>query len=485
MSDEKLFSEFDPTSYEQWYETTVKSLRGKDFDTLLTETIEGITLNPLYRKEDAAAITHQHSLPGEAPFVRGVHPENKPWWVAGYLPYRDPKQFNQTLKHDMARGQTAVFLDTTLTQIDSTDDLATALDGIDTQQTPVFIKTDVSGLTHLKSLNIAQGYINCDVLAILAETGKLSVTIDQAYDELATLLRRVSENSALDVLMVDTLPYHHAGANAVQELAFTLATGVETIRAMQEHGFDINTIAGNMCFNFAIGTQFFMEIAKLRAARLLWQQVVAAFGGDEDTQKMTIHAQTSGYDKTLSDAHNNIIRTTIEAFAAGVGGVQSLVVSSFDSLYQQPDDFSRRVARNQQLILQDEVHLSQVIDPVGGSWYAEVLTNELAKLAWTLFQQIEAQGGMFAALQAGFPQQLCSETAEKRLENLQNGQNVLVGTTKFVNEDETLPQIKTSFENESDQPTIVEVEALKTGRLEEKLTTISTQRREDAKNLKG
>ncbi|MGB1287256.1 MAG: methylmalonyl-CoA mutase subunit beta [Aggregatilineales bacterium] len=458
MTDDHLFSEFEPIDYQTWYDTTVKSLKGKDFETLLMETYEGITLQPMYRREDTADINHQYSAPGDKPYGRGIDADKRGWWIAADLPYRDAAQFNQALQYDMARGQTAVFLDTTRTNA-SGDNFLVALKGVDTRTTPVLLKSADTGIGAMAVMNMLlehayehcnkqesglTGYINNDLLALLATTGGLPISIEEALRLSAKPVNWVDEiHPDLKVLMVDTAPYHHAGANAVQELAFALATGAEYIRATltYEKFVDIDIVASAMGFNFVIGTQFFMEVAKLRAARLLWTQVIAAFGGDENSQKMTIHAQTSRYNKTVADAHTNILRTTLETLAAGVGGAQSLVVSAFDSAYQQPDAFSRRVARNQQLILQQEVNLTKLVDPMGGAWFGETLTDELAKRAWALFQQIEAQGGMVAALQNGFIQQQCAETAAKRLDNMKSGKDVLVGATKYQDETANIPTV--------------------------------------------
>lgn len=207
----------------------------------------------------------------------------------------------------------------------------------------------------------------------------------------------------LRTIQVELHPYHNGGASAVQDLAFALATGVEYLRAMQARGLDVDTVAPRMQFAFSLGSPFFIEIARLRAARMLWARVVAAFGGNARSQKLRLHGRTSAWTKTRADAYNNMLRATAEAFAGVMGGCDSLHVSPFDEAIGLPDEFSRRIARNVQIILQQECNFYRLVDPAGGSAAVETLTDEIAREAWALFQRIEAQGGMAAALAAGFP----------------------------------------------------------------------------------
>jgi methylmalonyl-CoA mutase len=350
--DAPSFDEFDIPTYEEWYETAVKSLKGAAFEKkLITRTYEDIDLHPLYRQEDAADIAHQHTLPGHPPYVRGIQAEGylqKGWDVAQEIQASTPAAFNAALLYDMARGQTAVNL--VLDQpshtgydpdqseqvgrdgvsIATSDDLAHALYGVDLSTTPIFVRVGASGLPFLSLLVAVQkgdvqtlsGCIESDPLGEIIQYETLPLTLEQAYDELAKLTIWAAENAPnLDTVAVHSMPYHNAGASAVQELAFALSTGVEYLRAMIERGIEINTAAGKMRFMFAVGANFFMEVAKLRAARLLWSQIVAAFGGDEDAQKMKQHARTATYNKPFYDPYVNMLRTTIEGMAGAVGGM--------------------------------------------------------------------------------------------------------------------------------------------------------------------
>jgi methylmalonyl-CoA mutase len=467
-----LFEMFDPPSAEQWREETVASLKGIPFEKLHTRTYEGLTLQPIYRRSDAADIAHQHTLPGRPPYVRGANASGylaASWLVAQAIGVGSPSAFNRALRHDLDRGQTAVHLavDTATragldpdqasvdhvgadgVSIATADDLVTALEGVDLAKMPVFIQPGTSALAlgallaaAIQSQGVAwaqlSGCLGSDPLGELARTGQLPCSLSQAYDEMAELTAwaqiRVPK---LDTIVVDCSATHDGGGNAVQELGFALATGVDYLRAMLERGLDIDSAASRMRFVFALGGNFFMEVAKLRAARLLWSQIVAAFGGGDEAQKMTIHAQTARWNKTAIDPYVNMLRVTTEAFAGAVGGVGSMDVTPFDDVVRPADEFARRIARNTQLVLQSETNVARVIDPAGGSWYVEQLTDQLARGAWSLFQRIEGEGGKHAALEAGMPQALIAETAAKRIANLETRRDVLVGTNMYPNLNET------------------------------------------------
>jgi len=462
--DERLFVDFQPPSYEEWVEATVKSLRGKPFESLISHTYEGFEIQPIYRQEDAAGIDHQHTLPGASPFARGPKASGyliQPWGVAQEIGYRSPRETNAALRHDLDRGQTVVNLalaEATLAGRDSlaadeagagglalrdADDLAQALDGVDLAAFPIIVDggTAALALTGLLaavaerqgvSLARLQGWIDNDPLAALAQDGSLPAPLETHLDEMAWLTGWAAEHApGFGTVAVHGDCYQNSGGHAVQELTFALATGVAYIRAMAERGLDIEITAPRMRFVLGVGPDFFMEMAKLRAARLLWSQVVDAFGGGEDAQRMRIHARTASWNKAAADPYVNLLRTTTEAFAGALGGVESLHVTPFDAPLRPPDEFSHRLARNQQLILQAEANLIRLIDPAGGAWYVEWLTDQVARRAWALFQEVEARGGMAAALMEGFPQAQVAATAQARAENVAAGKDVFVGVNKY------------------------------------------------------
>ncbi|MFW5691449.1 MAG: methylmalonyl-CoA mutase family protein [Chloroflexota bacterium] len=468
------FDEFDKPAYEIWYQTTVDTLKGGDFDKKLTSaTYEGVTLQPLYFQWDAADIAHQHTLPGEFPYVRGIDAEGylvTPWAIAQAIPYPTPAEFNTALRHDMARGQTAVTLPLDSASRNAQDpdtagvgtvgvggvsvaslaDLTIALEGVDLNATPVIIEAGagataaaamLAALARIQGVDhaVLRGSVGLDPLGTLAAAGELPTPVTQGYDEMAALTKWAAVNAPhLGTVIVDATPYHEGGANAVQELAYALATGVAYIRALQERGLGIDEIARHTRFVFAVGGQFFATIAKLRAARLLWAQVIEAFGGSKAEARLRIHARTGRYNKTVYDPYVNMLRTTSEALAGALGGVQSMHVDAFDAIIRPPDAFSRRIARNQQIILQEEVNLTKLVDPAGGSWYIEHLTDQFARLAWDEFQAIEARGGMLAALESGIPQRAVADVAEQRAANLKRRKDRLVGTNMYANLDEVI-----------------------------------------------
>jgi methylmalonyl-CoA mutase len=468
-SEPRLFDMFEPASYEQWRQAAEKTLKGVPFEKkLITKTYEGFSLQPIYNASDVAELPQLASLPGEAPFVRGSSALGylvRPWEVAQELPYPTAAAVNQAAREDLPRGLNAlnVPLDpASLRGLDpdqapvelvgqggaslaSSADLATLIEGIDLGSTPLRLAAGTSGLPLLGLLLAAltdhgiapaqlRGSLSMDPLGMLAAQGELPAPLEQSYDELAALTAWAAANAPqLRTIELATHPYHNGGASAVQDLAFALATGVAYLRAMQARGLAINTVAPRVQLAVSVGAPFFIEIARLRAARLLWARVVAAFGGDEQAQKLYIHARTSAWTKTRADAHNNMLRSTTEAFAAVMGGCDSLHVSPFDEALGLPDEFSRRIARNAQIILQEECSFGRLVDPSGGSWAVEKLTDEIARDAWALFQAIEREGGMAAALAAGTPQAQVAATRSERLSQVALRREVIVGANMYVN----------------------------------------------------
>ncbi|MFZ1642562.1 MAG: methylmalonyl-CoA mutase family protein [Candidatus Contendobacter sp.] len=467
------FNEFPPTPYEEWRKVVDKFLKGAPFEKrLVTKTYENIDLQPMYRQEDIEGLPHLDSLPGFAPYLRGTTPLGyvaSSWDVAQELPYGTPAAFNEALRADLARGQNAVNLvldRPTLAGVDadqaeaddvgkgglsisSVADLAQALDGVDLESTPLFIQASTSALTFTallaalvqkqgKSLAKVRGAIGMDPLGQLARDGRLPRDLDGIYDVMAQLATWAKANAPqLQTITVQGSPYHNGGASTTQELALALATAVDYVRAMQARGLGIDDIAPRIRFALSIGSNFFMEIARLRAARLLWAKIVQAFGGNEQSQKMSLHARTSAWNQTVYDPHVNLLRATTEAFSSAVGGCDSLHISPFDELLRVPDEFSRRVARNTHTVLREESHITRTVDPAGGSWYVENLTDSVGRKTWAIFQEVEKQGGMAQALAAVWPQSQIADTAAKRAANIAKRKDIFVGTNMYPNMKET------------------------------------------------
>ncbi len=463
------FTEFPTTSYDEWRAAAEATLKGGSFEKkLITKTHEGIELQPMYRAEDVADLPHMGSLPGFAPFVRGTQVlgyKHKPWEVSQELANATPESFNQALLADLERGQTAVNMRLDLATLLGEDanaaepgrvgkgglsisclgDLTSALAGVDLEQTPIFIQTGAAGLPllamvlamlakQLRSPGKLRGCIGSDPLGELAGSGRLPRSLSGAYDDLAQLTRwAVAKAPGVRTLLVRGHPYHDGGGNAAQELAFALATGVEYLCELQARGVTVDQAAPRVLFAFSLGSNLFMEVAKLRAARMLWDKVVAAFGGGEEARKLHLHARTSGWNKTLYDPDVNMLRATTEALSGVLGGCNSLHIGPKDEVVRVPSDFSRRVARNTHAVLSEEVGLTRAVDPAGGSWYLESLTDTLARKSWELFREVEKQGGMAKALSAGFPQQQVAAVSDQRAKAYAQRRDIFVGTNMYPN----------------------------------------------------
>lgn len=464
-----LLAGFSPVTYEDWRKLVEVELKGAPFDKkMFTNTHEGITLKPIYRREDVAGLPHVNSLPGAAPFVRGTRASGyvqEPWAVSQEITCASPTEFNQAARNSISRGLTALnmVLDRATRNghdpdwampddvgwgglsIASLNDLERALDGVNLEKISLFVRSGASALPFAALLlalarkrknafaNL-RGCIEMDPLGVLAHEGKLPQSLSSAYGEMARLTRWAEVHTPqLQTICVHSRSWHEAGGNAVQELAFTLGTGVEYLRALDKLGVDVNVAAPRFRFAVTVGVNFFMEIAKLRALRMLWARAVAAAGGNEAAQKASLHVRTAQWNKTVVDPYNNMLRATVEAFAGVLGGCDSLQVGAFDEVIRPPDDFSLRIARNTQLVLQKECCLDHVIDPAGGSWYVESATAELAARAWALFQDVEKRGGMEAALRAGFPQQSVAATAVEKIKAVTRRRDSIVGVNQYAN----------------------------------------------------
>jgi methylmalonyl-CoA mutase len=469
-------NDFTSPSSEQWKAAAGKSLKGASFKSLVTPTYEEIDLQPIYTREDAAALPHLGQKPGFAYYLRGSTPGGyveQPWEICQEIPAGLPRQFNEELKQDLQRGQTGIHL--ALDQaarkgldsdaaapgdagrdgiaISTLEDLAAALAGIDIEKYPLHIEAGFAGLEVIMMLSALlrqqekdtrrlKGSIDTDPLGFLITAGDLPVSLSTVYAEMAQSVNWAGQHAPhLKTIGISGLPYHNAGADAVRELAYTLATAVEYIDGLSEHGAAVEAICSNMRFTFGIGPFYFMEIARLRAARMLWAKIVEAYGGGSSAQKMTIHARTSSYNQTRYDPYVNMLRTTTEAFAAVAAGVDSLHTNRFNEVSGSSDEFSRRAARNIQVLLREECHLGQPLDPGGGSYYIEALTHEVSQKAWQYFQEIEAGGGMLKVLQKGLPQEETAALHEKRKQDLAQGKFLMVGTNFSANANEKKPEL--------------------------------------------
>ncbi|TVR48685.1 MAG: methylmalonyl-CoA mutase [Puniceicoccaceae bacterium] len=460
---------FPPPEPEAWRRAAEEALAGAPFEKrLVTPTPEGIALQPIYNREALAGLGFTAAAPGAGLPVRGGTATGyltRPWRISQELPYSTPEEFNRAARLDVERGQTELNILLDLATQDGRDadhaeptevgacglsvctvgDLERAFDGIDLARVSLYLRTAASGLP-MAALLLAwaekrgleatalTGCIESDPLGTLAWRGRLTCPLTAAYAEMAELTRFASAHAPnLQTIVVQGHPYHDGGASASQELAFVLATGVEYLRRLLDAGLSLEQIAPRVRLAFSIGSNFFMEAAKLRVGRMLWARVLEAYGAPAELRRAHLHARTSLWNKTRLDPFVNVLRGTTEAFSAVVGGCDSLHVGPFDEVSRLPDDFSRRLARNTQIILQEECQLTGVVDPAGGSWYLEKLTDELADKAWAAFQEIESGGGIARALEAGRIQESVTALAAKRRAALAARREVQVGVNNWPN----------------------------------------------------
>jgi methylmalonyl-CoA mutase len=435
-------------SYEDWRNLVETELKGVPFDKKMpSSTYEGITLRPIYRPEDAANLPHVESMPGFAPFVRGARVTGygqRPWDVSQEIAVSSPAEFNNSALNYIGRGLNALNMVLDHATRDGHDpdwaspeqvgagglsiamltDLERALQSIDLEKITLLVRCGASGMPFgalLAALArkrnktaVLRGCIETDPLGVLSHEGQLPQSLAAAYDEMAALTQWASKNAPkLQTICVHSRAWHEAGGSAVQELAFTLATGVEYLRAMAQRGLDVSVVAPRIRFAVTVGSNFFMEIAKIRALRMLWSRAVGAAGGDENAQRLSLHIRTSRWNKTVNDAYNNLLRATVEVFAGVLGGCDSMQVGAFDEVVRPPDDFSQRIARNTQLVLQKECNLDQVIDPAGGSWYWKTLRLNSRRRRGRRSRRWRSWADGEGA-SAGFPQRLWPQPQARR-----------------------------------------------------------------------
>jgi methylmalonyl-CoA mutase len=449
---EKLVFEFPPVSTEEWMAKITADLKGAPFEKkLVWKTSEGFAVNPFYRAEDIEGMKHISSLPGEFPYVRGTKKDND-WKIRQNIDVTDFRAANRKATDLLQKGITSLGFHFKGDDV-KPENIATLLDGICPEGVELNFKTcnykaeALIGIlgNYLKEkevdLNKCFGSVDYNPFKTPLVRGECS---DQWVEQAAAVLKAGAALPGYEVLAVDACLLNDAGAYISQELGYALAWGNELIARLHEAGFAADAIAGKIKFNFGISANYFMEIAKFRAARWLWAEIVAAYdAGQHDankagnfcrcTCKMAIHAKTSDWNLTLYDAHVNLLRTQTEAMSAAIAGVDSITVSPFDSVYQSPDDFSERIARNQQLLLKEECHFDKVVDPSAGSYYIEVLTNSLVDVAWKLFLEVEDKGGFYAIVKTGEVQNVVNASATARRKAIATRREILLGTNQYPN----------------------------------------------------
>lgn len=432
----------------RWRKLVEDELKGVPFEKkLVTRLPEGLDLQPLYHRGMVADVPHRDTLPGQAPFLRGLHARGAKgetaWRIAQPIPAADAADFNRALLAALAGGQNAVVLPAAFAATEA--GLAAALKDVDLAAAPLWLDAGADIGPAAKALgeflaergeswNTLAGAVTADPLATLAVTGGLPATLESLLGELASwTLASVKRAPALKTVGVDAGWVHEGGGHAVLELAVALAMGAAYLRALHERQVDVAAGAPRFAFSFAVGPQFFPELAKFRAFRVLWARVLAAFGHADAAGRASLAARTARFDKTVLDPHVNLLRTTTEALAAVLGGVDAVQVGAFDEVVRTPDDFSQRIARNIALMLAEEFNFNEVGDAAGGSWLVEKLTDDLARKAWALFQEIEKLGGFVAALTSGEIQKRIGSAANEKRKLLDTRRLALLGTNLYPN----------------------------------------------------
>ncbi|MBQ9365181.1 MAG: acyl-CoA mutase large subunit family protein [Schwartzia sp.] len=469
---EVTLDEFTPPTDEEWKEACEALLKGAPFDKVMfTKTYEGITFEPMYTRKHTEDILPKDSFPGMGDYLRGNKASGyvgKPWGIAQSCDETLPKENNELLKFEIEKGSTVynVRLDkATLDNVSAADaekvgedgcsittleDMHVLLDGLKLDEYPLYMYAGASALPLIslvagamkssgQSTENLTGFIGANPIAQLVSKGKGVAPLSQLYDEMAECAKWALKNAPhLRTVMVRDDVFSRGGANDVDDTAFIIAMAVEYVRALMERGLTIKEAASQIFFGISMGANFFMQIAKLRAARPVWATVIKAFGGDAEDQKMHVHGRPALFFKTVFDPYVNMLRNTTEIFSGVVGGLDSYENEPFDEPIRKGDVFSRRIARNVQIMLQDEFGLLQPIDPAGGSWAVETLTKQIKEKIWAEFQTIESKGGIVKALQAGYPQEKIAKTLADRFKALELRKDRIVGSNMYPNMTEEL-----------------------------------------------
>jgi methylmalonyl-CoA mutase len=464
---------------QKWKDLAAKELKDKPPESLNWTTPEGIVVKPLYTAEDLEGLECVNTLPGLAPFVRGVRGTmytQRPWTIRQYAGFSTARESNAFYRKNLAAGQKGLSVAFDLAThrgydsdhprvagdvgkagvaVDSVEDMKILFDQIPLDQMSVSMTMNGAVLPILAGYIVAaeeqgvaqdklEGTIQNDILKEYLTRNTYIYPPEPSMRIVSDIIGYCSKHMP-KYNSVSISGYHmmEAGANSVQQVAFTLADGLEFVKAALNAGLDIDTFAGRLSFFFGIGMNFFMDIAMLRAARFMWNEIIGSFNPKKPSSRMLrTHCQTSGWSLTQQDPYNNIIRTTLEALAAALGGTQSLHTNSFDEAVSLPTDLSARIARNTQILLQEESHICHVVDPLGGSYYIESLTQSIIGEARRIIAEIQEMGGMAKAIMAGMPKMRIEEAAARKQARIDQGKDIIVGVNKYKVKDETPIEVR-------------------------------------------
>lgn len=434
--------------FKEWKAKAIESLRGMPFESLNSNTYEGILVKPLYTREDST---------NRQPLTKKDAVNSNDWKISQWLSGDDAKSINKEIKHAKNRGQNSFYL-TTFTFLKAREDFSYAFQNIDWRSDTFYfdVGEDLGVLplileeTRNRCEQQQIGTIGFDPFEEILLKGKNSRSLQKQYDFLADMMKsNEKHNSEIRCLIIKGGLYHEAGGSSLQELIYTFSQALDIVNELLNRGVSINCIARYTTVSFAIGSNFFMELAKFRAARLIWASIIHALGGNKDAQKLYLHAITSDFNKTNSDVHVNLLRTTTEGFSAAAAGVNELTISPFNSFRAEGDFLGKRIARNSQLILKEESLIARVIDPAAGSYYIESLTDELAEKAWKTIQEIDKKDGFLQLLKEGTPQKELASLLERKLNDVNMRKSILVGINAFVSPTEHI-KLKKQVNNHRD-----------------------------------
>ncbi|MEA1884782.1 MAG: methylmalonyl-CoA mutase family protein [Thermotogota bacterium] len=460
---QRLFEDFDSSTYEQWKEAAEKLLKGVPFDKkMYTHTPEGVRLEPIYNLEDGCPASNEN-FPGYFRFRRSTKETgylNPAWTIMQEESEPIPQKWNESCLTHLMKGVDGINVrlnslskdcqlpesseDCCLKGLSVTDfeDFKGAFDSVKLTEYPLYMDCGINTEIYLalfyalkgEKIKKMKGTLGTDPLGRLVETGKIKASFDEVFDSIVRMIKwKKDKASELKTILIDTTPYHNAGASGVEELSIAFSTAVYYINKLLDRGLAIDEIANEITFSFSVASYFFMEIAKLRAARILWTTIVEAYGGQKESGKISIHARTSSRTQTIYDPYVNMLRDTSQAFSAILGGVDSLHVSPFEERKGLNSAFSKRVAKNVQLILKEECHLTMPIDPTGGTWYIEKVTDELSQKVWERFQQIEENGGIIEYYHQGLAEADIEKSRNFRQKEFTTRKRGIVGNNMYPN----------------------------------------------------
>lgn len=440
---EKLFSDFAPVSTQEWLDKITVDLKGADFEKkLVWKTNEGFKVKPFYRKEDLEGLKTTDALPGTFPYLRGIKKDNNTWYIRQDIVVNDVTEANEKALDILQRGVDSLGFRIKAKDLNA-NFLETLLNGICPECIELNFTTCQNHTVEFARLLVdyfqkkgynlenLKGSVNYDPMEKMITKGKDFSQFAATAKELISIMSVLPQYRCIGV---NALSLNNAGAYISQELGYALAWGNEYLSQLTDCGMAIDAIANKIKFNFGISSNYFLEIAKFRAARMLWANIVKQYEPTCDCAcKMIAHAETSTFNLTLFDAHVNLLRTQTEAMSAALAGVNSITVTPFDKAYETPNEFSERIARNQQLLLKEECHFDKVVDPAAGSYYIENLTASIAQQAWNIFLKVEEEGGFMEAIKAGRVQADINESGKARHIAVSKRKEILLGTNQYPN----------------------------------------------------